>query len=136
MPDNNQIRILIVDDQVDAAEALELTLEKSQRELHVVHNGPDALAVAALFKPHFAFIDILLPGINGYDVARAMRKMEVLTGRSWLPSQAGRESRNTGKAEPQASMSTWSNPSIGSPRNACSRKSPRVSNLLVNSCRI
>jgi two-component system OmpR family response regulator len=96
MPDNNQIRILIVDDQVDAAEALAQMLENPQRELRVVHSGPDALAVAAVFDPHLAFIDILLPGINGYDVARAMRKM-VGVNRPFLVALTGweRESQHS-----------------------------------------
>jgi CheY-like chemotaxis protein len=94
--DNTALRILIVDDQVDAAEALALMLDQPRRELRVVHNGPDALTVAADFNPHVAFIDILLPGINGYDVASAMRKM-VNVHRPFLVALTGwsRESQHS-----------------------------------------
>ena len=66
-------RVLIVDDDRDVAEGLRAALEIHTHEVAVAHNGPEALAAARLFKPDVVFCDIGLPGMNGYEVARAFR---------------------------------------------------------------
>jgi PAS domain S-box-containing protein len=66
-------RVLIVDDDRDVADGLRAALEIHTHEVAVAHNGPDALAAARLFKPDVVFCDIGLPGMNGYEVARAFR---------------------------------------------------------------
>jgi PAS domain S-box-containing protein len=66
-------RVLIVDDDRDVADGLRAALEIHTHRVVVAHNGPDALAAARLFKPDVVFCDIGLPGMNGYDVARAFR---------------------------------------------------------------
>jgi PAS domain S-box-containing protein len=66
-------RVLIVDDDRDVADGLRAALEIHTHRVAVAHNGPEALAAARLFKPDVVFCDIGLPGMNGYDVARAFR---------------------------------------------------------------
>jgi CheY-like chemotaxis protein len=66
-------RVLIVDDDRDVADGLRAALEIHTHRVAVAHNGPEALAAARIFKPDVVFCDIGLPGMNGYDVARAFR---------------------------------------------------------------
>jgi len=67
-------RILVVDDNVDAAETLSTFLEMSGHRTRVAHSGPEAIVVAGEFRPAIVFLDIGLPGMNGYEVAHHLRK--------------------------------------------------------------
>ncbi len=68
-------RVVVVDDNVDAAEMLAQILELLGCEARVAHDGPDALAVIAAFAPEVVFCDIGLPdGMSGYDIARSLRQ--------------------------------------------------------------
>ena len=71
-------RVLIVDDNVDAADSLALLLKFEGHETHVVYSGEEALASIESFKPDVALLDIGLPEMNGYDLARQIRKMPQL----------------------------------------------------------
>ena len=66
-------RILVVDDNEDAAQSLGFLLELSGHELHIASDGEQALAMAATVKPDIALVDIGLPKLNGYGVAKAIR---------------------------------------------------------------
>lgn len=66
-------RILVVDDNVDAAEMLATMLELRGHETRIAHDGPDALAAAKEVHPDVIFLDIGLPGMDGYEVARQLR---------------------------------------------------------------
>jgi signal transduction histidine kinase/ActR/RegA family two-component response regulator len=66
-------RILLVDDNVDAAESLALLLSTHQNDVRTVHDGPTALETARAFQPDIIFLDIGLPGMDGYEVARRIR---------------------------------------------------------------
>ena len=68
-----QRRILVVDDNVDAADMLAATLELRGHDLRVAHDGEAALAAAKEIAPHVIFLDIGLPGMDGYEVARKLR---------------------------------------------------------------
>ncbi|MET0385880.1 MAG: ATP-binding protein [Polyangiales bacterium] len=67
------MRILIVDDNDDAAELLALTLEHAGHHTSVEHDGPAAIARANVCLPEIVFLDIGLPGMSGYEVARQLR---------------------------------------------------------------
>jgi CheY-like chemotaxis protein len=67
------LRILVVDDNVDAAESLSMLLGLAGHETSVAHDGHAALEAAARFAPDAAFVDIGLPGMNGYEVAKRLR---------------------------------------------------------------
>lgn len=62
-------RILVVDDNVDAAETMAMLLELSGYEVRTAFGGQQALETALLFRPDVVFLDIGLPGMNGYEVA-------------------------------------------------------------------
>jgi signal transduction histidine kinase/CheY-like chemotaxis protein len=67
-------RILVADDNVDAAETVALLLENRGHAVRVVHDGKAAVEMAAAFRPHVALLDIGMPEMNGYEVARALRQ--------------------------------------------------------------
>lgn len=95
-------RILVVDDNVDGAETLAMLLSLSGYETRTAFDGPSALSAAAQFQPHVVFLDIGLPGMNGYEVARRLRansgleaaRLVALTGRGTEEDQ--RKSREAG----------------------------------------
>jgi signal transduction histidine kinase len=67
-------KVLVVDDSRDAAESLALLLERQGHEVRTAHDGPTALELAAEFLPEVVLLDIGLPGLSGYDVARRIRE--------------------------------------------------------------
>jgi signal transduction histidine kinase len=67
------LRILVVDDNQDSAISMTLLLELQGHEVHVAHAGPAALRVAADKRPDVILLDIGMPGMNGYEVARQLR---------------------------------------------------------------
>jgi two-component system CheB/CheR fusion protein len=71
-------RILVVDDNVDAAESLALLLQLEGFTTEVAFDGPGALQVAGAFIPDIIFLDIGLPGLDGYKVAAHIRSMKEL----------------------------------------------------------
>jgi len=74
------LRVLVVDDHVDGAEMLAAMLGLSGHQTRTAHNGPDALAEVRAFRPEIVFLDIGLPGMSGYDVARQIRSDSTLVG--------------------------------------------------------
>jgi PAS domain S-box-containing protein len=68
-------RVLVVDDNVDAAATLAMVLRSLGHEARVEHDGLSALAAVAEFKPDAVLLDIGMPGLDGYEVARRMRAM-------------------------------------------------------------
>jgi PAS domain S-box-containing protein len=71
-------RILVVDDNVDAAISLAMLLQLSGHTTRTAHNGPEALTAARAYRPEVVFLDIGLPGMNGYEVATRLRGDEAL----------------------------------------------------------
>ena len=67
-------RILVVDDNVDAADSLALLLGMEGHDVRVAHDGPAALAAVEAEPPDLVFLDIGMPVMNGYDVARRLRQ--------------------------------------------------------------
>ena len=67
-------RVLVVDDNLDAAETLAMMLEILGQTTSQAHDGNAALKVAAEFKPEVVFMDIGLPGLSGHEAAVRMRK--------------------------------------------------------------
>ena len=66
-------RVLIVDDNVDAANTLDALLKALGHETHTVYDGHEALEAFDAFGPEIVLLDIGLPGISGYEVARRLR---------------------------------------------------------------
>lgn len=72
------LRILVVDDNADAAEVLVALLEMDGHELRVAYDGPQALELAEHFMPEVVFLDIGMPGMSGLEVARNIRARPTL----------------------------------------------------------
>ena len=68
-------RVLIVDDNEDAANSLALILKLGGHETASVYSAVDALARAPAFRPDVVLLDIGLPGMDGYEVAQKMREL-------------------------------------------------------------
>ena len=68
-------RILLADDNVDFVNSIGALLTAMGHSVVITHNGPDALAAAARFCPDYAFLDIGLPHMSGYDLARGIRNL-------------------------------------------------------------
>jgi two-component system CheB/CheR fusion protein len=66
-------RVLVVEDDADAASSLAEVLELWGHEVRIAHDGPAALAAARTFRPEVVLCDLGLPGMSGHDVARAFR---------------------------------------------------------------
>jgi two-component system CheB/CheR fusion protein len=69
-------RILIVDDSVDNVDTLAMALRTGPHEVRTAESGARALEIAAQFRPEFVFIDIGMPGMDGYELARRLREKE------------------------------------------------------------
>ena len=67
-------RVLVVDDNVDAAESLAMLLQSDGHTVSVAHNGVDAVERAEAWRPDIVVLDVGLPGMNGYEVASALRQ--------------------------------------------------------------
>ena len=67
-------RVLVVDDYRDTAEVLVELLFNLGYDVRVARDGQEALATAAEFSPHVALLDTSLPGMDGYEVARRIRR--------------------------------------------------------------
>ena len=68
-------RILLADDNVDFVNSIGALLSAMGHSVVITHNGPDALTAASRFCPDYAFLDIGLPQMSGYDLARGIRRL-------------------------------------------------------------
>lgn len=92
-------RLLIVDDNADAAMMLSMALRHFGHHIETAHSGTDALAAAVRFVPDVVFLDLGMPRMNGFDVARRLRtlpslartRIVALTGRTDGASRAAAE---------------------------------------------
>ena len=66
-------RILVADDNQDAAESLTLQLQLAGHDVRTVHDGLEAIEVAKTFKPHIVLLDLGMPKMDGYETARTLR---------------------------------------------------------------
>lgn len=67
------IKILLVDDEPNIVQFLELGLVNEGFDIRVAYDGEAALMEAAAFKPHVVILDIMMPGMNGFEVCQALR---------------------------------------------------------------
>jgi PAS domain S-box-containing protein len=76
-PLEHALRVMVVDDNEDAAEMLGMLLSESGHEILTVHDGPSTLIAAHDFHPNVVLLDIGLPGMDGYEVAKKMREQSM-----------------------------------------------------------
>jgi PAS domain S-box-containing protein len=70
-----QLRVLVVDDNTDAADTLSSILQLGGYQTKTAYDGGQAIKVAEEFRPDIALLDIGMPGMNGYELAQELRKM-------------------------------------------------------------
>ncbi len=75
--DSRSLRVLVVDDNEDAADSLATIIRLRGHSVTVSNDGVEAVRVAQEFKPQLVFLDIGMPGMTGYEVARTLRTMDV-----------------------------------------------------------
>nr|WP_282452768.1 response regulator [Lysobacter sp. CAU 1642] len=66
-------RVMVIDDNRDAADSLSMALRLSSHEVRVVYDPLKAREACALFRPEIVFMDVGMPGMNGYDLVRLLR---------------------------------------------------------------
>ncbi|MGV3571018.1 MAG: ATP-binding protein [Ramlibacter sp.] len=95
-------RVLVVDDNVDAAESLGMLLTGGGHQIRVVHSGHAAVEAAAAFRPDLVFLDIGLPDLSGYEVAASLRRshprngMRIVALTGWGNEEAREKSAESG----------------------------------------
>jgi PAS domain S-box-containing protein len=77
-------RVLVVDDNVDAAKSIAMILKRNGYDVHCVHDGPSALEAAHAYRPDVVVLDIGLPGMSGYEVAQHLRATPEFKGVSLI----------------------------------------------------
>ena len=94
-------RVLLLDDNIDATAALDLLLKSLGHETCVVHDGQSALEKAVEFDPDVIFLDIGMPGLDGYEVAKRLRRLKkksvrIVAVTGWGQEAVKRRSREAG----------------------------------------
>jgi CheY-like chemotaxis protein len=75
-PQSPGLRVLVADDNRDAADSMQRILALFGHEVRVAYDGSTALRLGEQFRPRVALLDIGMPGTNGYEVARALRRSQ------------------------------------------------------------
>jgi two-component system CheB/CheR fusion protein len=75
-----RLRVVVVDDNRDSADTIAMLLTGSGRDVRVEYTGPAGLETVRSFRPDAVLLDIGLPGLDGYEVARAIRRDPELSG--------------------------------------------------------
>jgi len=81
-------RLLVVEDHPDVGESLALILRCDDHDVRIAYGGPAALQVLSKLKPDVVLLDVGLPGMDGYQVARRMRE-EALESRLTIIAMSG-----------------------------------------------
>ena len=77
-PPGKCCRVLVVDDNVDAAQSLAILLKMSGHDVRMAYDGPTALDAAVNYRPGVVLLDIGLPGFDGFEVAKRIRQLPTL----------------------------------------------------------
>lgn len=108
-------RVLVVDDNVDGADVTALLLQVLGHETQVAYSSATALAVADEYLPNVVLLDIGLPEMDGYEVARRLRQRPLLRN-AWLVAITGYgQESTTNSLKKRASIIIWLSRSL--PRN-------------------
>ncbi|MEO7391103.1 MAG: ATP-binding protein, partial [Ramlibacter sp.] len=95
-------RIVVADDNVDAAESLSLMLEMAGHETRTAHDGEEAFRIASEFRPDVMVLDIAMPGLDGHDLARRIRSeawgnsVLLIAASGWGQNESKQQSRDAG----------------------------------------
>ena len=100
--DTHSLKILVVDDNHDGAESLAGLLALLGHDVRTVHDGEAAMVEATRYRPHVILLDIGLPGVDGYEVCRRIRRQpwgaqtRVIALTGWGDQEAQRRSQEAG----------------------------------------
>jgi len=91
-----EARLLVVDDEPNIVELLSASLRYAGFEVQTAHNGPDALRIAREFRPDLLVLDVMMPGMDGFDVVRRLNGQGPRTPVLFLTARDGTEDKITG----------------------------------------
>src|ERR1700683_3375187 len=72
---NKTLRVLVVEDDRDGADALGLLVEELGNQVHVTYGGTKALEIATAFRPNLMFVDLAMPGMDGCGLVMLLRQI-------------------------------------------------------------
>ncbi|MBL7825747.1 MAG: response regulator [Saprospiraceae bacterium] len=75
---NTNAKVLIVDDEPNIVLAVEFLLQREGYQTKKAYNGPQALEIAAEFQPDIIVLDVMMPGMDGFEAARLIRQHDAL----------------------------------------------------------
>lgn len=93
-------KILVVDDEPNIVLALEFLLQREGCQVEKAYNGLQALEIVAGFSPDIVVLDVMMPGMDGFEVARKMRNLPALehTKIVFLTAKGTERDKQTGYA--------------------------------------
>jgi two-component system response regulator VicR len=68
-------KILVIDDDVEMGILIQMTLKSDDHEVHLAHSGSEGLDMAYQVRPNLVILDIMMPGMDGFDVCARLREM-------------------------------------------------------------
>src|SRR5215467_16377044 len=74
---HEKLRVLVVDDDVDTVDSTAMVLRLVGHDAISALNGPDAITRASAYEPHIALLDLAMPRMDGYEVARQIQKLSL-----------------------------------------------------------
>jgi len=75
---SNQPRILVIDDESIARITIDALLSSENYEMYFAENGEDGIAIASEIQPDIILLDVMMPGMNGFETCRKIRSMIAL----------------------------------------------------------
>ncbi|MFC5531966.1 response regulator transcription factor [Cohnella yongneupensis] len=76
MSQGNGINVLVVDDEINISQFIELGLKNEGYAVMTAMNGNEAIAAAETFSPHVVILDVMMPGMDGFEVCRRLKRMK------------------------------------------------------------
>jgi CheY-like chemotaxis protein len=97
----------VVDDNEDAATTLATLLQLRGHEVLIAHDGKTAIAVASAYRPELIFLDLEMPGMDGFEVARTIKSMPELRDTCIAALTGWGEPEDRRKAREAGAIITW-----------------------------
>ncbi len=104
-------RVLVVDDNQDSARSMAMLLKKGGHEVVMAFDGPTALEMAVAYRPAAVFLDIGLPGLDGYEVAKRLRRQPSLENVALIALTGYGSEADHQLSKEAGSIIIWSSPS-------------------------
>lgn len=108
IPAGPSLRVLVVDDNKDAAQTLAMLLTVTGHQVRTAHDGLAALEVALDYRPQVVLLDIGLPGLDGYEVAKRMRQQAIFKDVILVAMTGYGQEADRQRSHARGSTTTWS----------------------------